>query len=188
MENTECSQEELNNDFQEFSNSIKRVNDSRVHKVKNSYGVYDGFKYYRKNKPKEHKYILTESQYFSIIRKVNELLGESLINGEDIILPYRLGRLEVRKYKARITTDGNKIKTNLPVDWDRTLKLWYEDKESYKNRTLIKVEEKEIYKVYYNRNVAEFTNKSFYQFDVNRELKRRLKQNIKEGKLDAFII
>ena len=103
MEKTECSQEELNNDFREFSNSIKRVNDSRVHKVKNSYGVYDGFKYYRKNKPKEHKYILTESQYFSIIRKVNELLGESLINGEDIILPYRLGRLEIRKYKARIT-------------------------------------------------------------------------------------
>ena len=188
MEKTECSQEELNSDFQEFSNSIKRVNDSRVHKVKNSYGVYDGFKYYRKNKPKEHKYILTESQYFSIIRKVNELLGESLINGEDIILPYRLGRLEIRKYKARITIDGNKIKTNLPVDWDRTLKLWYEDKESYKNRTLIKVEEKEIYKVYYNRNVAEFKNKSFYQFDINRKLKRRLKQNIKEGKLDAFTI
>ena len=76
----------------------------------------------------------------------------------------------------------------MPIDWDRTLKLWYEDEESYKNKTLIKVEEKEIYKIYYNRNVAEFTNKSFYQFDINRELKKRLKQNIKEGKLDAFMI
>ena len=27
-----------------------------------------------------------------------------------------------------------------------------------------------------------------YQFDINRELKKRLKQNIKEGKLDAFMI
>lgn len=181
-------QEEKNKSLADFLNSIKRVNEPRIHKVKNSYGVYDGFKYYRKNRPKEHKYVLTESQYFSIIRRVNELLGEALINGEDVTLPYRLGRLEVRKYEARITTDGKKVRTNLPIDWDRTLKLWYEDKESYKNKTLIKVEEKEIYKVYYNRNVADFTNKAFYQFDVNRELKRRLKQNIKEGKLDAFII
>ena len=180
--------EEKNKGLADFLNSIKKVNEPRIHKVKNSYGVYDGFKYYRKNRPKEHKYVLTESQYFSIIRRVNELLGEALINGEDVTLPYRLGRLEIRKYEAKITTDGKKVRTNLPIDWDRTLKLWYEDKESYKNKTLIKVEEKEIYKVYYNRNVAEFTNKAFYQFDVNRELKRRLKQNIKEGKLDAFTI
>ena len=181
-------QEEKNKGLTDFLNSIKRVNEPRIHKVKNSYGVYDGFKYYRKNRPKGHKYVLTESQYCSIIRRVNELLGEALINGEDVTLPYRLGRLEIRKYEARITTDGKKVRTNLPIDWDRTLKLWYEDKESYKNKTLIKVEEKEIYKVYYNRNVAEFTNKTFYQFDANRELKRKLKQNIKEGKLDAFII
>lgn len=181
-------QEEKNKRLADFLNSIKRVNEPRIHKVKNSYGVYDGFKYYRKNRPKEHKYVLTESQYFSIIRRINELLGEALINGEDVTLPYRLGRLEIRKYEARITTDGKKVRTNLPIDWDRTLKLWYEDKESYKNKTLIKVEEKEIYKVYYNRNIAEFTNKAFYQFDVNRELKRRLKQNIKEGKLDAFLL
>lgn len=180
--------EDLNNDFLEFINSVKKVNKIRVHKVKNSYGVYDGYKYYRKTKPKEHKYILTESQYFSIIRKVNELLGERLVSGEDIVLPCRLGRLEVRKYETRITIDGKKIKTNLPIDWNRTLKLWYEDEESYKNKTLVKVEEKEIYKIYYNRNVADFTNKSFYQFDINRELKKKLKQNIKEGKIDAFII
>ena len=188
MGETKYCQEELDKDFLGFINSIKRINEPRVHKVRNSYGVYDGFKYYRKIRPKEHKYVLTESQYFSIIRKVNELLGESLICGEDINLPYRLGRLEIRKYSAKITVDGKKVRTNLPIDWDRTLKLWYEDEESYKNKTLIKVEEKEIYKIYYNRNVADFTNKSFYQFDINRELKKRLKQNIKEGKLDAFMI
>ena len=188
MQNIEYCQEELDKDYLNFINSIKRINESRVHKVKNCYGVYDGFKYYRKNKPKEHKYVLNESQYLSIIRKVNKLLGEELINGEDVTLPYRLGRLEIRKYNAKIVIDGKKIRTNLPIDWDRTLKLWYEDKESYKNKTLIKVEEKEIYKIYYNRNIADFTNKTFYQFDINRELKRKLKQNIKDGKIDAFLL
>lgn len=180
--------EENDKGFLEFINSIKRVNELRLHKVKNSYGVYDGFKFYRKNRPKEHKYVLTESQYFSIIRKVNELLGEALINGIDINLPHRLGRLEVRKYEAKITIDDEKVRTNLPIDWDRTLKLWYEDEESYKNKTLIKVEEKEIFKIYYNKIIADYTNKTFYQFDINRELKRGLKQNIKEGKIDAFLI
>lgn len=173
---------------QEFLNKVRKVKESRNHKVKNSYGIYDGYKFYRKNKPKDPKYVLTESQYFAITRKVNKFLAEALSKGEDVILPFRLGRIEVRKYESRITWDGKKVKSNLPIDWDRTLKLWYEDEEAYKNKTLIKVEEKEIYKVYYNRNIAEYKNKSFYQFNINKDLKRRLKQNIKEGSLDAFMI
>ena len=171
---------------QEFLNKVRKVKESRNHKVKNSYGIYDGYKFYRKNKPKDPKYVLTESQYFAITRKVNEFLAEALSKGEDVILPFRLGRIEVRKYESRITWDGKKVKSNLPIDWDRTLKLWYEDEEAYKNKTLIKIEEKEIYKIFYNRNLADCTNKSFYQFNFNRELKKKLKYNIKEGEVDAF--
>ena len=78
--------------------------------------------------------------------------------------------------------------TNLPIDWDRTLKLWSEDEKAYKERTLVKVEEKEIFKVFYNRRNANYENKSFYEFEVNRDLKRRLKQRIKSGAIDAFKI
>ena len=173
---------------QEFLNKVRKVKESRNHKVKNSYGIYDGYKFYRKNKPKDPKYVLTESQYFAITRKVNEFLAEALSKGEDVILPFRLGRIEVRKYESRITWDGKKVKSNLPIDWDRTLKLWYEDEEAYKNKTLIKIEEKEIYKIFYNRNLADYTNKSFYQFNLNRELKKKLKYNIKEGNIDAFLL
>ena len=97
-----------------------------------------------------------------------------------------MGRLEIRKYDARITLQEGKVVTNLPIDWDKTLKLWSEDEEAYQKRTLIKREEKEIFKVYYNRGKANYTNKSFFQFDVNRELKKKLKHRIKEGRLDAF--
>ena len=50
----------------------------------------------------------------------------------------------------------------------------------------LQVEEKEIFKVYYNKQLADYNNQVFYEFNVNRELKKRLKQRIKEGKLDAF--
>lgn len=170
----------------EFRRQVLKVDGPRVHKVNNSYGVYDAYKFLRKNKWLDVGQSVTEHQYYSIIRKMNNLLADSLIQGHDIELPCRMGTIEVRKYDATISIDNGKIKTNLPVDWDRTLKLWSEDEEAYKERTLIKMEEKEVFKVYYNRIKADYNNKSLYEFIVNRDLKRRLKQKIKSGNFDAF--
>lgn len=97
-----------------------------------------------------------------------------------------MGRLEIRKYDAKISLQDGRVVTNLPIDWDRTLQLWSEDEKAYQERTLIKMEEKEIFKVYYNRGKANYTNKSFFSFDVNRELKKKLKKNIKERRIDAY--
>lgn len=172
--------------LEDFKRTTLKLNEPRTHKVTGSLGVYDAYKYIRKNKWLNIGRPLSEHEFYSIIRKVNEYLADSLLRGHDIVLPHKMGRIEVKKYEARITLEGNKVKTNLPIDWDRTLKLWYEDEESYKNKTLIKMEEKEIFKVCYNKSKADFNNKSFYQFDINRDLKRRLKQQIKNGALDAF--
>lgn len=173
---------------QEFRSNIRRVADARKHKVKGSLGVYDAYKWYRKNKPKEKKYILTESQYFTIIRRINEALREELLKDGDLLFPNKMGRLEIRKYPAIITNDGKKIKTNLPIDWNATLKLWYEDDECLKDKTLVRVNVPEIFRVYYNKGKANFDNKSFYQFSTNRELKRMLRDTIKNDiNFDAFV-
>ena len=178
--------EEKNKELTDFLNSVKKVNEPRTHKVNNSLGVYNAYKFLRKRKWVDTGKPLTEHEFYSIIRKVNDYLADSFLHGNDIKLPHRMGRIELRKYDVRINFDGEKVKTNLPIDWDRTLKLWYEDEEAYKEKTLVKVEEKEIFKVYYNKQLADYNNQVFYEFNVNRELKKRLKQRIKEGKLDAF--
>lgn len=178
--------QEENKEWINFKSSIQKLNDTRIHKVNNSLGVYDAYKWIRKNKWLNIGKCLTEHEFYGIIRKVNDYLANELVKGNDIRLPNRMGRLELRKYDARITFDGNKVKTNLPIDWDKTLKLWYEDEESYKSKTLIKMEEKEIFKVYYNKHLADYNNQVFYEFNINRDIKRRLKQRIKEGKIDAF--
>lgn len=184
----ESCQEEKDKGLVDFLNSIKKVNEPRVHKVRGSYGVYDAYKWIRKNSWLNIGRCLTEHEFYSIIRKVNDYLADSFLHGNDIKLPHRMGRIELRKYDVRISLDGEKVKTNLPIDWDKTLKLWYEDEEAYKEKTLVKVEEKEIFKVYYNKHLADYNNQVFYEFKVNRELKKRLKQRIKEGKIDAFKI
>ena len=116
------------------------------------------------------------------------MLAEELLCGNDIILPHKLGRIELRKYDTRMSIKDGILRTNLPIDWDRTLKLWSEDEEAYTERTLVKMEEKEIFKIYYNKRNAIYENKSFMDFEVNRDLKRRLKQRIKSGAVDAFKI
>lgn len=170
----------------DFRRSILKVDGPRKHKVNNSNGVYQAYKYIRKNKWFDIGRPLTEHEFYTIVRQVNNYLADELLHGHDITLPHRLGRIELRKYDARITINDGVLKTNIPVDWDKTLKLWSEDEEAYKERTLVKMEEKEIFKVFYNRRNANYENKSFYEFEVNRDLKRRLKQKIKSGAIDAF--
>lgn len=182
----EGCQEEKDKGLIDFLSSVRKLHEPRVHKINHSLGTYDAYKFLRKNKWLNIGRSLTEHEFYRIIRKVNDYLVESFLQGNDIKLPHRMGRLELRKYDARVTFDGENVKTNLPIDWDSTLKLWYEDEEAYKNKTLVKVEEKEIFKVYYNKQLADYNNQVFYEFNVNRELKKRLKQRIKEGKLDAF--
>lgn len=170
----------------EFISNIKRVNESRHHNVNGSLGVYSAYKFIRKNKWFNIGRPLTEKEFYSIIRTINNHLAKELSNGKDINLPLKMGKLELRKKKARISIVDGKIKTNLPIDWSTTFKLWYEDEEAFKNRTLIKMEEKEIFNIRYNKEKANYKNKAFYQFIPNREVKIQLKHNIKEGKVDAF--
>lgn len=167
---------------------ILKLNGPRIHKVNKSLGVYDIYKWLRKRQWIDIGQRLTEHEFYSIIRKINNELALNLSLGKDIKLPHRMGTIELRKINTYVNFKDGKLHSNLPIDWDRTLKLWCEDEEAYKSRTLIKMEEKEIFKIYYNKSKAEYTNKSFYQFNANRELKRTLKKNIKRGKVDAFLL
>ena len=186
METDIVSKDGKLNSFNEFRKNILKVNGPRMHKVRNSLGTYDAYKWVRKNKWLDIGRPLTEHEFYSIVRQVNNLLAENILSGEDIVLPHRLGSIELRKYNARVSINNGKLVTNLPIDWDRTLKLWSEDEEAYKERALVKMEEKEIFKIFYNKGRANYENKSFMQFEINRDLKRRLKQRIKNKAVDAF--
>ena len=172
----------------EFRRKVLKVDHSRNHKVKNSMGVYDIYKHIRKNKWYNIGQPITEHQFYTIIRQVNNVLADNLLKGNDIVFPNKMGRLEVRKFEPIIRFDDNKLTVRLPIDWDRTLKLWLEDEEAYKERTLVKMEEKEIFKVCYNKTRADFQNKGFYQLQINRDLKIALKKKIKLGNFDAFLL
>jgi hypothetical protein len=170
----------------EFINNIKKVKGPRKHEVSGSNGVYDAYKYIRKNKWFDIGKPISEHDFYTIIRQVNNLLVDELLRGNDVKLPHKLGKLELRKYEKKISFVNGNLRTNLPIDWNTTLRLWAEDPEAYKDKTLVRLEEKEVFKIFYNKSKANYNNKSFYEFEANRDLKRKLKQNIKDGLIDAF--
>lgn len=173
--------------YEEFRASQQKLHDNRKHKVTGSLGVYNAYKWIRKNKWLDLDRPVTEKEFYSIIRRVNNYLAEELSKGNDVILPNRMGRLELKKHKPFIGYKKDKLIVNLSIDWDATLKLWYEDEEAYNNKTLVKIPEREIFKFYYNKYEANYTNKSFFEITINRDIKKTIKNRIKNGQVDAFI-
>lgn len=168
---------------QEFKSRVKKVQEHRVHRVTNSYGMKEACYYY-----KSHCGKVEESTFRKIIKLINLSLQEQLANGEDIHFPKRMGFLELRKFKTKTEFIDGKLKTNLPIDWDATTKLWYEDEEARRRKQKVRIETPEIFRVFYKKTTANYNNKMYFQFITNRTLKLMLKRNITEGKIDAFSI
>ena len=175
------------NSYKDFKSVIQGLQNTRTHKVTNSLGSYDAYKYIRKNKWFNIGRPLTEHEFYQIIRRINNYLAEELINGNDVIFPNRMGKLELRKRNSLPIIDKNgNLKVTYAIDWDNTLKLWYEDEEAFNNKTLVRLPERNIFRIKYNKNTANYNNKSFMEFQVNRNIKVRLKQKIKNNEIDAF--
>lgn len=175
-------------ELQEFRSEVLKVKESRHHKVTNSYGSKQMWRWLRKKKWLDLGQPITERQMGYIIKAINESLKDQLLEGKDIVLPHRMGRIELRKFKVRVEIRDGKIVTNLPIDWEKTIRLWHEDEESHKAKTLVRMEAKEGYKIRYDKNEANYENKSFYQFIPNTELKRELRDKILNGEVDAFLL
>lgn len=173
--------------YNSFRKKVIKAKTKKKFKVRNSYGTKQVWRWLKKNKWLDLKEPITEKEFGAIIRTVNEELVNSLFEGHDIILPHRMGRIELRKYYSKIDYKDGKLVTNLPINWQQTLKYWHKDDEAHKNKILIRQEVKEIFRIIYVKKSANYNNKSFYQFIPHREVKIELSKRIKEHKIDAFL-
>jgi hypothetical protein len=173
-------------EFEEFRDTIlKRSKSKKPFKVLNSWGVYDAYKLLRKNKWYSIGRPLKEKEFYSIIRGVNRLMADEIANGKTIQFPQRMGALELRKYKVGATLVDGKLRVTYPPDWSETLKLWYEDEEARKNKTILRNNNPYVYYIRFLRDMAIFDNKHFYMFQTNTFIKKALSENIKQGKIDT---
>ncbi len=164
--------------------------DKRNHVVKCDYGANDYYTYFCRNN-KDIK--ITRKQFGDIIKLFNSHLRDRLSNkGVDIVLPSRIGRVELRKVKTEVTiNEDGEVVDNLPTNWKATRELWRSNPIAREKKIKIKFTNEHTdgytFKVSYLKSRANFKNKSIYKIRFNRDLKRNLSKSIFEGKIDAFI-
>lgn len=167
--------------YAEYRSKVLSSNGPHIYTVTNSYGVYDYYKYYRHNRPKDRSYYkMNEKQYYKLIRTVNEYLIDLLFKNMRVELPDNFGELIIQRRDATVSYKNGKVKTNRPVNWEETLKLWFEDSEAERNKTLVRWDVNNVTTIDYKKVYAKFPNKAFYEFQIVRKLKRRLSSLLAE--------
>lgn len=175
--------------FQEFVDRIKKnKGQKRNHRIKNSYGRIEYYKYYNANKPQKPIYNISLKEYSDLLKVINKHIIDEILECRDVTLPYHMGSIHLRKVMHGKYIINGKLVYHNPIDWKRTHQLWYENEEEYKKRTLVKVENDVIYNIYYNKLYAIYKNRCFYKIAFNREFKKRLRDLIEDNKIDAFYL
>lgn len=171
--------------YEEFRIGVLKANQKKHHfKVNNSYGTKDAYRWAIKNRL--IKKSVSEKDFRKIINGLNQSLQDKLLQGFDVRFPERMGGIGIRKMDATVTLEEGKLKTNRAIDWQSTIKLWYEDKESFDNKTLVRCVADEKFKFLYARKKANYVNKMYYEFTPTRSLKLRLKEIINNQGFEAL--
>lgn len=158
----------------------------RQFKVRDSWGVYDTYKELRRNKWKDTGFKVTEKQFYTIVRRLNEELAEQLLQGKRVTLPERMGHLEITKKENVPYFKNDRLVITHPVDWKRTNELWIADEEAREKKILVHRTEQFTYKITYNKFRANYQNKVFYLFSPMRGLKRELAEKINNNETDTI--
>ena len=118
---------------------------------------------------------------------MNNLLAEEVANGGTVVFPSRMGKLELRKFERGVSIgkDG-KLKIGYPINWQETIRLWFEDAEEKEKKTLVRKNVPFTYHIWYDKYNATYSNKSMYQFKLNRFIRYALKDNVEKGIIDPL--
>lgn len=167
--------------LEEFAGAIQRRNDKRKHKIKNSWGEYDYYKWLRKRGWKDIGGLLTEKDFYMLMSEIFSQISDRIAMGESLKLPYRMGIIELGKKNGIVKFNENGVYSNYQIDWQKTIKLWYEDKEAMQKKQLVKIVEKSIFKIGYFKKIT-----PFIALFPNRALKQKIKNAVRNNEIDAF--
>lgn len=172
-------------DYEDFLNTLQKRG-SKPHHISHCFGSRDAWKWLRKNKWKElGGKPCDQSLYSNIVSYINQILAEKLLEGHEIVFPYRMGSLRLLSTDAKITIENGVVKTNCFTDWKKTLQYWYEDEGARKAHKTIKWVQKRLVFIKYDRKNATHRNRRFYSFRPNRSLVKALGKNYARGLINA---
>jgi len=172
-------------DSKSFIARVKKIHDKKKRKIPNAINIKLIFQELRRHNF-YNKGRVTDSQFYAIIREVNQIIADQLCKGLIVKLPYGLGTLETFKFDSVVKYKDGKLIVKRPVDWGETLKLWQSDSECYKNKTLIRRDWKTMIKIRWNRLSCRCKNIQYFSFKPTRSLVHKINVLYRQGLLDTF--
>lgn len=149
--------------------------------MKNYYNLKDSYKIYKEIDPNP----VDIKVFLSIGYGFMKFLMRKLFFRGDILLPERLGKLEVIGKKVKIRVEDGEIK-GLAPDWKSTLELWDTHPEAKEEKKLVYHFNEDTngirYRFGWGKNRVLMTNKTLYSLKMTRTNKRYLSSLIKQGK------
>jgi len=136
--------------------------------------------YYLKN-AKRKKYKRFECM--RIIKGVNNLAMEYIFKGGEFVFPLKFGSLSIVGLHYTHYFRGDKLIPVKPINWQATLKLWEEDEECKKNKTLVRFTDDYIYKFQYKKHPHGLVQFWPMKIEANKARKQELYRLIKANKL-----
>lgn len=163
---------------QQKNNQPKR----RKRKYKVKINVSDSYNFYCKKEEEP----LSRKDYLLICNKFNKFLADKILEGNSVVLPERLGILEIMGNEQKISIDENGNVRGTSPDWNKTLRLWEENPELKEKRVIIYYTNEEtnkiVYKIRWKKERVYLHSKIYYNFVPRRWVKRELAKLIKSGK------
>lgn len=147
---------------------------------------------YYKNHAKVNKEPLSRGEYGEVVNELLDGLLTAVISKNYMIrLPHSMGTVMLLKRSTKTEFIDGKLKTNRPIDYAATNKLWSINEEAKTAKKVVYHENRHsdgyVFRLSYLKGSAIYKNKSVYWMQMNRGKKRQLGQNIKNGVIDALL-
>jgi hypothetical protein len=114
-----------------------------------------------------------------------KFLSNKLLSKGEVMIPERLGNIQVVGRKAKVHIEDGKIK-GLAPDWVNTKKLWESDPQAREEKRLVYHFNEDTggvrYKFFWSKSRVLIANKTLYNLRMTRTNKRALSKEVKRGK------
>lgn len=183
-------EEQREESFKEFDRRVRRLDEMsdylKVHPFTKVYTQREIFRHLQKMRTKDGRgrYKYDEQTFMKVIKTLNTRLKEMVLEGLMVYLPCGLGTLNLEERSVRLMKYSNasgrqRYKPTGCIDWDATKKLWYNDDETERDRTVVWFNTRgdKVYRIRYRRlGLGKATkNIVFYKFRPMRSFKRKIK-------------
>jgi len=141
---------------------------------------------------KKNGFKVPKRTYTKILKEFNKWISNKIIyNPKGVVLPYKLGRLQIMKYKTPliIKKDGTLFKKHIPVNWNETLALWDRDEDAKNKKMLVRQlndhTDGYTYEWKWNKSCSNVTNHKVYFFKPTRTNKLLLKKELTKEEIEV---